>query len=146
MDKLRLKYQETVAGAPRRARAPRDRTCNLLHGPRRSLGIVINARAHRSRASGQIRPPAGLKWCSPDTLQDLSRRLAAFAREGVETLVVDGGDGTVRDVLSLAPQHFARGLPRIAIVPSGKTNALALDASRCGRRGRARLQAATRAA
>jgi hypothetical protein len=57
----------------------------------------------------------------------LSRRLAAFARDGIKTLIIEGGDGTVRDVLTLAPQHFPYGLPPIAIIPSGKTNALALD-------------------
>ena len=42
-------------------------------------------------------------------------------------IVIDGGDGTVRDVLSLAPRHFPNGLPQLLVVPSGKTNALALD-------------------
>ncbi|MFT3967413.1 MAG: diacylglycerol kinase family protein, partial [Sphingobium sp.] len=48
-------------------------------------------------------------------------------RERIDTIIVDGGDGTVRDVLSLAPRHFTQGLPRMAVVPSGKTNALAVD-------------------
>src|SRR3546814_12209371 len=42
-------------------------------------------------------------------------------------LVVDGGDGTVRDVISAAPAAFGDRMPRMAILPSGKTNALALD-------------------
>jgi hypothetical protein len=116
---------------------------------------VVNARAHLGRAAGRASAPSGLKRFSPDTLQDLSRRLAAFARDGIKTLIIEGGDGTVRDVLTLAPQHFPRGLPQIAIIPSGKTNALALDlgiprrwtladalaaADRGGRRQRAPLE------
>lgn len=124
---LYLKNEDNAAGAPRGTPTLSDRTGHRLHGPRRTVGIVVNPRAHRGRAAGRIPSSSGLKWCSPDTLQDLSRRLAGFARDGIRTLVIHGGDGTVRDILSLAPQHFPRGLPRIAIVPAGKTNALALD-------------------
>lgn len=53
--------------------------------------------------------------------------MARFAENRVEVLVVDGGDGTIRDVLSIAASYFPAGLPKLAIVPSGKTNALALD-------------------
>src|SRR3546814_8231468 len=60
--------------------------------------------------------------CSSD-LETLER----FAAEGVDLLVVDGGDGTVRDVISAAPAAFGDRMPRMAILPSGKTNALALD-------------------
>jgi len=41
--------------------------------------------------------------------------------------VIDGGDGTIRDVLTAAATVWTGAMPRVAIVPSGKTNALALD-------------------
>jgi hypothetical protein len=126
MDLLPVKNEEIVVGAPR-VQALNDPTGAASPGLPRNVGIVVNSRAHRGRTAGRKPPLSGLKWCSPDTLQDLSRRLAAFARDEIKTLVIEGGDGTVRDVLSLAPQHFPRGLPPIAIIPSGKTNALALD-------------------
>jgi diacylglycerol kinase (ATP) len=60
----------------------------------------------------------------PEELDDV---LAWFARSGVDLVVIDGGDGTVRDVLSRVDRAYGQGLPRFAIIPNGKTNALALD-------------------
>lgn len=59
-----------------------------------------------------------------DELNDV---LASFIDAGIDTLIVDGGDGTVRDVLSVMARDFPAFRPRIAVMPSGKTNALALD-------------------
>jgi hypothetical protein len=64
---------------------------------------------------------------APHGRKALDETLARFAAAGLDLLVVDGGDGTVREVLTQAPQHFAGGLPTLAVLPSGKTNALAFD-------------------
>jgi diacylglycerol kinase family enzyme len=66
-------------------------------------------------------------WSEPATSDVLARDLARFAALGVDLLIVDGGDGTVRDVLSVLPAAFGDAPPVLAIVPSGKTNILALD-------------------
>lgn len=71
--------------------------------------------------------PASVLHAAPETKAELDRTLAAFARDRVDTIVINGGDGTVRDVLSLAHRHFREAMPRVALVPSGKTNALAID-------------------
>ena len=42
-------------------------------------------------------------------------------------VVIDGGDGTIRDVLSRVTRHYRGALPQFAIIANGKTNALALD-------------------
>lgn len=91
--------------------------------------MLANGRAHRNRQMGETihGVSADVRQAAPLTKAELDRTLAGFARDRVDTLVIDGGDGTVRDVLSLAPRHFTSGLPRIAVVPSGKTNALAVD-------------------
>jgi hypothetical protein len=93
------------------------------------VGVIRNRRSHHNQAfSGPATPdlPADALLAEPATPQDLDDALAAFASAGVDLLVIDGGDGTVRDVLSRLPEAFAVP-PRLAIVPSGKTNALALD-------------------
>lgn len=97
--------------------------------PGRSIGIVFNRRAHRNLKQAQSLPAITqtLDWASPHTEQDLREALARFADRKIDVLVVDGGDGTIRDVLSMAPAYFRNGLPTFAIIPSGKTNALALD-------------------
>lgn len=93
------------------------------------IGVILNGRAHRNRGGERpARPPLrSIHWARPQSPGQLAQALKRFARARIETLVIDGGDGTLRDVLSAAPACFAAGLPRIALVPSGKTNALARD-------------------
>ena len=91
-------------------------------------GLIHNPRSRRNRAAAQ--PPGGLNGLlveSPHDREELDQALAYFAEAGVELLVIDGGDGTVREVLTRAPAHFQKGLPTLAVLPSGKTNALAFD-------------------
>lgn len=101
--------------------------------PRRSrweapaqVGIIWNAKA-RHNIARQVEYMRGPGCAMPRTHAEMHDALASFAARGVDVLVIDGGDGTVRDVLSAAVQHFGASLPRLAIVPSGKTNALAND-------------------
>lgn len=63
----------------------------------------------------------------PETQAELTSALGHFAALGVDLIVIDGGDGTVRDVLTAAAGIYRGRLPQIALLPSGKTNALALD-------------------
>lgn len=97
--------------------------------PGARVGIVFNQRAHRNlqRAGALPAVDLSLDWASPQTEADLAAALARFAASKVDAIVVDGGDGTIRDVITAAARYFPDGLPRIAVVPSGKTNALALD-------------------
>lgn len=97
--------------------------------PDEIFGIVFNNRAHRNARLGRIRgdtPPKAFH-AAPETKLELDRTLALFAERRTTTLVIDGGDGTVSDVISRIHRHFGDALPRLALVPSGKTNALALD-------------------
>ena len=45
----------------------------------------------------------------------------------IDYLVVDGGDGTVRDVLTCGAGIFGESWPTLIVLPNGKTNALAAD-------------------
>jgi hypothetical protein len=69
----------------------------------------------------------GVLAAAPTTAEELVETLRFFAARRVELLVVDGGDGTVRDVITAAIGVYGDDLPPIALSPSGKTNALALD-------------------
>ena len=64
---------------------------------------------------------------APATRAELRDVLATFAARGINLLVIDGGDGTIRDVLTCAGDFWGTRWPRIAVLPSGKTNALAVD-------------------
>ncbi len=59
--------------------------------------------------------------------QDIAGILERFRDLGVEIVVIDGGDGTVREVLSQCPGVFGQDLPLFCVLPSGKTNVCAHD-------------------
>lgn len=88
------------------------------------IGVVRNLRSHAHIGRPSVER-ADLVWAEPDGMDDLTRHLRDFAAAGVELLIVDGGDGTVRDVISRLDVFAVP--PLIAVLPSGKTNVLALD-------------------
>lgn len=91
------------------------------------VGVIRNPRSHANQRRGAPSPPAELCWAEPATPEALNEDMRAFAAEGVELIVVDGGDGTVREVLSAMRGAFGTAHPVMAILASGKTNVLALD-------------------
>lgn len=92
------------------------------------VGSIRNPRSHRNKGN-----PAEMADCwnilteTPSTREALQLSLMRFARRGVDYLVVDGGDGTVRDVLTCGAEIFGDRWPMLIILPKGKTNALAVD-------------------
>ena len=92
------------------------------------VGVVHNPRSHANMGrSAAYWAPDDVMLVRPATREALEIDLRAFAARGVQLLVIDGGDGTIRDVLSLLPRAFGETPPLIAILPSGKTNVLAID-------------------
>lgn len=111
----------------------RSRTPRLLpaqagsFAERGRVALIFNERAHRNRGFTKQNGASGIWWAAPDSKVELDAALSSFAQAGVGTIIIDGGDGTVRDVISRATRHFSDRLPPIAVLPSGKTNALAGD-------------------
>lgn len=94
-------------------------------------GVIWNQKSHRNQG-GDVDPlPGVVVEVAPEEPAELHATLRRFAAEGVDLVVIDGGDGTIREVLTRLPEAYAEAqegrLPRLAIVPNGKTNALALD-------------------
>ena len=93
------------------------------------VGLIWNQLSHRNRATG--RPPPALPEdvidIVPEQPSHLLQGLRRFAEEGIDLVVIDGGDGTVREVLTRLPEAFGGRIPKLAVLPNGKTNALALD-------------------
>jgi diacylglycerol kinase (ATP) len=112
------------------------------------VGMIRNIRSHRNKgADPDYRDDPGFILATPQTKPELAVALAQFARERIGLLVIDGGDGTVRDVLTRALPVFKEGWPPVIVLPRGKTNALAYnlglprnwpleDALRSARKGR----------
>ena len=89
-------------------------------------GIILNPKSHHNqRSKTGVRMPfaTGALVAVPDSLAELGDTLRQFEREKIDLLVIDGGDGTIRDVLTAARGLWPDGLPHVALVPSGKTNA-----------------------
>ena len=91
------------------------------------IGVIHNARARHNIGRDLPLVIDGCDRVIPRTHDELHSVLGSFVDKGIDTLLVEGGDGTVRDILSIIARHFPRFRPSMAIVPSGKTNALALD-------------------
>lgn len=96
--------------------------------PALRIGVIRNPKSHYNRDSRpeHIDLPHVLRVV-PQNRPDIARALAEFAAQGIDLLVIDGGDGTVRDVLTEGLPIFGGNWPRLVVLPSGKTNALALD-------------------
>jgi hypothetical protein len=70
---------------------------------------------------------------APEGFEALTVALRDMANAGIGIVVIDGGDGTVREVLSRAPQIWQdAGLagPEYAIIASGNTNLIARKAGK----------------
>lgn len=92
------------------------------------VGIVRNPRSHRNNGHApEMADCSNILTQTPRTREELRNTLLEFARRGLDYLVVDGGDGTVRDVLSAGADIFGAQWPTLIVLPKGKTNALAVD-------------------
>jgi Sphingosine kinase and enzymes related to eukaryotic diacylglycerol kinase len=92
------------------------------------VGIIRNPRSHRNKGvQAELADCSNILTETPRSREDLYHTLAGFARRGIDYLVVDGGDGTVRDVLSCGADIFGDEWPMMIVLPKGKTNALAVD-------------------
>ena len=91
------------------------------------VGLIRNPKSHRNLGRARAQSlPAGVMGAEPDSHEDLREALAAFAEAKVDALAIEGGDGTVRDILGLLPDLFETP-PMLAVYPLGKTNVLARD-------------------
>ena len=106
----------------------RSRSRGVSAGTRAPLiGIIRNPRSHRNKGhQPEFAERPNVLTRTPRTRTALRAELADFAARGIEYLAVDGGDGTVRDVLTCGEDIFAGHWPQLIVLPKGKTNALAV--------------------
>ena len=109
---------------PVSARARRQ----LAQGEAPNVGVIYNPRSHGNQGADfdcSLSPQVHIS--QPGDRSQLSEALAEFADRGIDLLVINGGDGTVRDVLTAGAPIFGDDWPAIAVLPKGKTNALTVD-------------------
>lgn len=119
------------------AHLPRRRSTNIAwrkraearaQGEAPTVGLIYNPRSHRNRGQdldSKIAPDVIV--AQPGDRSQLPEALARLAERGIDLLVINGGDGTVRDVLTCGDAIFGDEWPTIAVLPKGKTNALTVD-------------------
>jgi diacylglycerol kinase (ATP) len=92
------------------------------------VGIVRNPRSHRNKGrEAELADCSNILTEAPKSREALRESLQDFAARGIDYLVIDGGDGTVRDVLTCGADIFGDTWPSLIVLPKGKTNALAVD-------------------
>lgn len=99
-----------------------------IAGEAPKVGVIYNPRSHGNQGADfdcGISPQVHI--AQPGDRSQLPGALAEFAERGIDLLVINGGDGTVRDVLTCGAPIFGDDWPAIAVLPKGKTNALTFD-------------------
>ena len=92
------------------------------------VGLIYNPKSHRNRGQdldSRIAPDVFV--AQPGNRDQLPEALERLAKRGIDLLVINGGDGTIRDVLTCGEMIFGDDWPDLAVLPKGKTNALAVD-------------------
>ena len=115
---------------PPRDGAPAGRTRTGRGAPHEPpiVGVIYNPRSHRNRGADlEVAERPNVHLAQPEGREAIAEALADFASRGIDYLIVNGGDGTVRDVLTAAQRVFGDDWPALAVLPKGKTNALNVD-------------------
>lgn len=93
-----------------------------------SIGVIYNPRSHRNQGQDlNLGVRANIFVAQPEDTARLKEALERFAARGIDYLVINGGDGTVREVLTAGEDVFGEAWPDLAVLPKGKTNALNVD-------------------
>lgn len=87
------------------------------------IGYIRNARS----TGGGAAPASGadLVVRAPKNFDELDLALAEMLQAEIDILIIDGGDGTIREVVSRAQDLWKDAAPRYAIVANGNTNLIA---------------------
>ncbi|MDB5985902.1 MAG: hypothetical protein JWR16_955 [Nevskia sp.] len=96
------------------------------------IGLIHNPRSQRNRGRLLGVGSPQLLRAEPSTLEELAATLAEFARREVGLLLISGGDGTVRDVLTALPAAYGERLPQLSLLSSGNANLIASDVGSAG--------------
>ncbi len=92
------------------------------------VGLIRNPNSQRNRRVGdrlsEVVVPNGvaLLRLDPRSADDIPGVVAEYAGRGLSHLIVDGGDGTLRDVMTALPAAFPERLPTLMLMAGGNAN------------------------
>ena len=113
--------------------------------PVRRVGVIRNPHSLRNRAArdhdAQPAPrDIEIVEIEPRSADDLPEVVQTMSERGIRHLVVDGGDGTLRDVMSALPPAYGHALPTLTVFAGGNANLTSADVGTAGH-GRAAMSA-----
>ncbi|MFC0502767.1 diacylglycerol/lipid kinase family protein [Asaia krungthepensis] len=97
------------------------------------LALIHNPRSRKNRRDGrkfalEARRLLGDGFLIPASHDEMTRVIQALAAQNVRLIAINGGDGTVSDVMTAVARFYpSNALPNLAIFPSGNTNLIARD-------------------
>ncbi|GBR22783.1 diacylglycerol/lipid kinase family protein [Asaia spathodeae] len=97
------------------------------------LALIHNPRSRKNRRDGrkfarQASDLLGDGFLVPSSHDEMQEMVTELARRNVPLVAINGGDGTVSDVMTAIARIYPEdALPDIAIFPSGNTNLIAQD-------------------
>jgi hypothetical protein len=97
------------------------------------IGLISNPRSQRNRRGLQeirqiLAGAPEVVHVATDASGELDEVLADFARRGIDLLLINGGDGTVQNLLTrLFERHAFEAPPLLGILPRGTANTTAAD-------------------
>lgn len=101
------------------------------------IGLISNPRSNANKKHGglgaRVKPESDILVSQPSSMDELKQELQRFAQEGVELIAIDGGDGTLRDIVSVIHLAYPAQWPSIALLPAGKTNVIAAHVGSFGK-------------
>lgn len=90
--------------------------------------VLRNLLSSKNRAGKAAPYPADIKPIDLTDVASLPVILAGLHKDDINCIIIDGGDGTVREILSYLPEVYGADLPLIGIMPNGNTNLIARKA------------------
>lgn len=104
------------------------------------LGVIASAHSGRNRRNPErldalqhLAEQGGARFEAPETLDALDATVRAFAAQGVTSLAVNGGDGTLHRVVTAVVAAYGDELPTLAVLPGGTMNIVARSTGWLGR-------------
>ena len=91
------------------------------------VGVIRNPLSHANRRHPRPAPTGDVIFTEAPTAEAMGAVLRDFAAREVGLVVLEGGDGSLRDMVTALPAAFGDAAPLLAILPAGKTNLLARD-------------------
>ena len=97
-----------------------------------SLGVIVNPHSGKNLRSPtrirDLREQLGRngQFCLPQSVQELPEIIQELRANGMTTLAIDGGDGTIHQVINAAHKVYgSEALPKIALLKGGTMNNIA---------------------